>query len=151
MDKKILYFAYGSNMCTGRLLSRISSAKPIGRGRLLNKRLVCNKKSKDGSGKANLEDSPGNVVWGLLYEIDSSDLNKLDKAEEEYQRVTMYVRTNEGKLVQAQVYISKRLTKAIPFDWYKEMLISGAVEHQLPEEYIDFLRHLTSKRDPDRD
>lgn len=148
---KVLYFAYGSNMKTDQLCKRIPSAEPIGRGRILNKRLVCNKRSKNGSGKANLEDSLGDVVWGVLYEMDSSDLNRLDKAEGGYLRTRMYVQTDEDKLVAAEVYFSTELTlEAIPFDWYKKLLISGAREHQLPEDYIEFLKKLPSKRDPDR-
>jgi len=93
-----------------------------------------------------LEDSPGDVVWGVLYEIESSDLDKLDKAEGGYQRTTMRVQTNEDKLVAAEVYISTEVVlEAIPFDWYKELLVSGAQEHQLPENYIDFLKKLPSK------
>jgi len=39
-------------MKTERMIDRISSARVIGRAFLSNKRLVFNKKSKDGSGKA---------------------------------------------------------------------------------------------------
>jgi len=148
MGGKILYFAYGSNMKENRLCQRIPSAKLMCRGRILNKRLVCNKRSKDNSGKANLEDSPGGVVWGVLYEMDSSDLNRLDEVEEGYQRTTMNAQTDENKFVAAEVYISTELTpKAIPFNWYKELLVSGAQEHQLPEDYVKFLKKLPSKHD----
>jgi len=146
MGAKIRIFAYGSNMKTNRLRKRVPSAKPIGRARLFNKRLVFNKKSEDGSGKANLEDSPEDVVWGVLYEIESSDLEKLDKAEGGYRRTTMRVKTNEDKLVAAEVYISTEVVlEVIPFDWYKELLVCGAQEHQLPENYIDFLKKIPSK------
>lgn len=148
MGAKVLYFAYGSNMRTDRLSKRIPSAKPAGLGKILNKKLVCNKRSRDSSGKANLESCPGGVVWGALYEIDSSDLDRLNDVEGGYQRTTMRVQTNEDRFVAAEVYISTELTTdAIPFDWYKKLLVSGAQEHQLPEEYVDFLKKLPSKRD----
>lgn len=148
MGAKVLYFAYGSNMKENRLCKRIPSAKLVGRGRILDKKLVCNKRSKDSSGKANLEDSPRGAVWGVLYEMDSSDLNRLDEVEEGYQRTTMNVQTDEDKFVVAEVYISTELTlKAIPFSWYKELLVSGAQEHQLPEDYVDFLKKLPFKHD----
>ena len=81
MDTKIIYFAYGSNINTEQLRSYVPSAKPLGRARLLNKRMVCNKKSRDNSGKANLVDSHSDAVWGVLYEIDLVELDKLDRAE----------------------------------------------------------------------
>ena len=151
MTTRVLYFAYGSNMKTYRLHKRAPSARPAGRAKLLNKRLVCNKRGKDGSGKANLEDNPGHVVWGVLYEMDSSDLDELNKAEEGYYRKTVYVQTDQNKMVAAEVYISPELTlDAIPFDWYKKLLVCGALERQLPEEYVEFLKQLPSKSDPDR-
>lgn len=151
MGEKVLYFAYGSNMKKNRLCKRVPSAKLAGRGRILNKRLVCNKRSNDNSGKANLKDSPGGVVWGVLYEMDSSDLNRLDEVEEGYQRTTMHVHIDKDKSVAAEVYISTEITpKGIPFNWYKELLVSGAQEHQLPEDYIAFLEKLPSKHDPKR-
>jgi len=62
LPEKVVNFAYGSNMSTKWMQGRVSSAKPIGRAKLSDKRLVCNKKSEDGSGKANLVDAAGNVV-----------------------------------------------------------------------------------------
>lgn len=151
MGLKVLYFAYGSNMKTNRLCKRIPSAKPVGRGKIFNKRLVCNKRSKDSSGKANLEDSPRGVVWGVLYEMNSSDLKRLDEVEGGYHRTTMYVQTDEDEFIAAEVYISTDLTpKAIPFDWYKELMVSGAREHQLPKVYVEFLKKLPYKCDPRR-
>lgn len=151
MGAKVLYFAYGSNMRTDRLSKRVPSAKPAGRGKILNKRLACNKRSRDSSGKANLEDKPGGVVWGVLYEIDLSDLDRLDEVEGGYHRNTIRVQTDEDRFVAAEVYTSTELTMdAVPFDWYKKSLVSGAREHQLPEDYVEFLKKLPSKRDPRR-
>jgi hypothetical protein len=46
-------------MSSERLRSHARPAKAIGRAKLLNKRMVCNKKSEDGSGKANLIETRG--------------------------------------------------------------------------------------------
>lgn len=135
-------------MKTDRLLSRVPSAKVVGRGKIFDRKLVFNKKSRDGSGKANLEDSSGDVVWGVLYEISSSELRLLDKIEGGYHRLTMHVQKDDETLIEAEVYASNELAfEAIPFDWYKELLICGAQEHQLPREYVKFLKGFPSKRD----
>lgn len=148
MSKKVAYFAYGSNMSTERLQKRVPSAKPIGRAKLPDKRLVCNKKSKDGSGKANLTDKTGVIVWGVLYEIDEIELDKLDEVESGYARMLMKVMTDQGSLVEAHVYVSSELTDdAQPYNWYKKAIIDGARQHHLPESYVEYLKQIKSKRD----
>lgn len=143
----IIYFAYGSNMHTKRLQSRVLSAKAIGRARLLDKRMVCNKKSKDGSAKANLVYSLGNVVWGVLYEINSAALDSLDMAEGGYHRTKLQVLTDQGNLVKAEVYISTKVTSDLPYDCYKNFVLEGAREHRLPKDYLEYLEQLSSKPD----
>jgi len=148
MGKEVYYFAYGSNMVTKRLRSWVPSAKVIGQARLLNKRMVCNKKSIDGSGKANLVDSPGDVAWGVLYKVDTEELSKLDRVEGGYQRLTMQVLTNEEDFIESEVYISMKLTTDLtPYDWYKDLIISGACEHELPRDYLKYLKQLPSRPD----
>ena len=148
MERRVYYFAYGSNMVTKRLCSRVPSAKVIGRARLLNKRMVCNKKSIDGSGKANLVDSPGDAAWGVLYEVNTEELSKLDRAEGGYQRLTVQVLTDEGDPIESEVYISTKLTtEPTPYDWYKDLIINGACEHELPREYLKYLMQLPSRTD----
>jgi len=149
MTKKVAYFAYGANMSTGWLKRYVPSAKPLGHAKLLDKRLVCNKKSKDGSGKANLANSIGDAVWGVLYEIDSTELDKLDRVEGGYTRVRLDVITNQGSSIKAYVYISFELTDdARPHDWYKELMVKGAREHQLPPFYMKYLEQIHSKPNP---
>ncbi len=147
MGREVYYFAYGSNMVTKRLRSRVPSAKVIGQARLLNKCMVCNKKSIDGSGKANLVDSPGDVAWGVLYKVDTEELSKLDKVEGDYQRLTIQVLTNEEGFIESEVYISMKLTGLTPYDWYKDLIISGACEHELPRDYLKYLKQLPSRPD----
>lgn len=145
---KVKVFAYGSNMCTQRMRGRISSVEPLGRAKLLTKRLVCNKRSNDGSAKANLEDA-ADTVWGVLYEIDSAELGKLDECEGGYERECLGVLTDHDSLVRAYVYISSKLTSDHrPYDWYKALMIRGALEHELPSFYIELLKQIESKPDP---
>ena len=141
-----IYFAYGSNMYTERLKSRAHSAVPIGRAKLPNKRLVFNKKGYDGSGRANLLDSSGETTWGVLYEIGSSDIPKLDKYELGYTRFNLCV-INDGDLsVESFVYISSEATDGLsPSDSYMNFLTKGAYEHHLPEFYVKYLEQITSQ------
>src|SRR5207247_6479737 len=69
----MLYFAYGSNMCTARLRGRDSSATPVRIGKLLNHSLRFHKRSTDGSAKCDayyFTGKPQDVIWGVIFEID---------------------------------------------------------------------------------
>lgn len=143
-----MYFAYGSNMSSKCLCSRIPSAKSIGLSYLKDKKVVFNKRSVDNSGKTNLVDSFGDVTWGVMYEIDAKDLHTLDKIEGNYDRVIVQVWRPNGEIVKAVSYISTDLTvEAVAYDWYKEQVLSGAREHNLPQDYIAYLEQLLSKPD----
>jgi len=148
--KKVKVFAYGSNMCSQRMRKRIPSAKSLGRAKLPNKRLVCNKRSDDGSAKANLENT-GELVWGVLYEMDSAELNTLDNCEKGYERINIDVQTDAGLSENAFVYVATETANLThdhrPYEWYKKYIISGALEHKLPTSYINFLEKIESKPD----
>jgi len=136
-------------MKTGQMSERVPLAKVVGRARILNRRLVCNKRSKDGSGKANLVHSPGDVVWGVLYEMDESGLPKLDKAEGGYRRVEVEVLDEQGCPIVAQTYVSKKLTDDTrAYEGYKKLILNGAREHQLSKKYIEDLESVPTKPEP---
>lgn len=146
----IIYFAYGSNMKTERLRARVSSAKSIGIAKLPDMRLVFNKQSKDGSGKANLIASPVDMVWGVLFEIEVRELGSLDKAEGGYARTTVEVISESGESMTAHTYISSSTTaSAIPYEWYKNLVVAGAREHRLPESYIAAIESIPTKPSDD--
>lgn len=143
-DNLNLYFAYGSNMSSRRMKKRTPSAKFKGIACLPKKRLVFNKISKDGSGKANIVDDVKSNVWGVLYEIKKHEMDRLDKDEAGYQRITVHVKTD--KLVNAITYISLGLNDAmLPLDTYKKWVVEGAREYSLPPEYIAQLGSVPSK------
>ena len=143
---RMLYFAYGSNMSSARLRSRVVSAELMGRALLKDRKISFNKRSRDGSGKANLVESPGAMTWGVLYDIDSQDLKTLDEVEGGYERVTVRVWKTYGNVVEAVTYVSTNLTDdPRAYECYKELVLSGAREHNLPRDYIAFLEELPSK------
>jgi cation transport regulator ChaC len=105
-----------------------------------------NKRSKDGSAKANVVESPGDATWGVLYEIEAQDLERLDRVEGGYGRISVRVRKPDGETVEAVTYVSAELTdEQTAYDWYKDMVTAGAREHNLPQEYIAYLEGLPSK------
>ncbi len=142
----ILYFAYGSNMLSSRIKKRVASVKAIGRAALYDWCVAFTKKSKDGSGKANLCQKAGFITWGCLYEIDVKEIGKLDKLEKGYARIAVEVEKYDGEIIEAETYVSDILIETpVALDVYKKMLVSGAIEHNLPKEYIQYLQQLPSR------
>jgi gamma-glutamylcyclotransferase len=149
-----LVFAYGSNMCSGRFLDYgVSIESETGSALLVGYRLVFNKLSRDGSGKANVESHPGAEVWGVLYSIPNGDLEVLDRGEGKgYCRERVKLVTTNGREIEAWVYTATHAsTKSDlrPYTWYKRFLVEGGREHALPSKYVNVLEHIESIQDPD--
>lgn len=149
------YFAYGSNMLTRRLTAadRAPSARPIGIGYVEGRRLTFDKASEDGSGKCDAEATgkPTDRVYGVMFEIAVTDKAALDKAEslgtgyrEEYAEV---VTGTENRKLQTYIAINKG-TGLRPYHWYKAIVVAGAVEHGLPNNYVEWLKAIESIEDP---
>ncbi len=77
------YFAYGSNMSIARLRERVPSAVSFGCHALKEHDLRFHKSSKDGSGKCNafFTGNDDDTILGVLFEIKSSEMSALDRAE----------------------------------------------------------------------
>ncbi len=133
------YFSYGSNLKISRLRGRVPSARPEGVARLPGYRLVCDKRGADGTGKANLRVDPTAEVWGAIYSLDPSDWPDLDAHEPGYERIEVEV-SWLGETLCAHTYLSSLTTSdPIPFAWYKRLIVEGAREHALPDEWIRVL------------
>ncbi len=112
---------------------------------------MCNKRGRDGSGKANLVEAPGETVWGVLYRVSERQLDELDRFEGGYTRLVLEVHTGDVTH-RAWTYVSLRLTEdPRPFDWYKQLMLAGAREHGLPEEWLARLHALPERSDPRAD
>jgi hypothetical protein len=143
-----LYFAYGSNMSSARLRERIGSADALGAASLPGFRLVFNKPSLDGSGKANLVAALDAITWGVLWWLGRERWTALDAFEPGYRRAAMPVQSRSMGRVEAEVYLydaphdvrHEAPGGLAPFDWYVDHLIDGAREHALPESWLATLR-----------
>lgn len=149
----MIIFSYGSNMNLNRLKERVPSAKKIDAGYVMEFDLKCIKRSVDGSGKATLLSSANNIVWGVVFEIDDKDKSSLDKAEglgSGYNEVMVDVNINDNRKVKSQAYIADKEfidSKLLPYHWYKEFIITGAIENNLPKDHIEKLKEISSQDD----
>lgn len=151
-ENSFKYFAYGSNMLSKRLQERTPSASVITIGHIKNHCLTFNTVSMDGSSKCDIEitNQETDIIYGVIFNIKSSEKPKLDIAEglgKGYDEKFIDIETTEGTK-RALAYIAIKTEKALqPYHWYKAMVICGAVEHQLPQDYIEWLRTTISKED----
>jgi cation transport regulator ChaC len=156
LSRTFIYFAYGTNMLSRRLKagSRAPSATFIGTGYVSGRRLTFDKVSKDGSGKCDIESTtnPTDRVYGVLFEIDTSEEGKLDTAEglgKGYKKETVTVIMQNREKNEAIAYVAtEKEPVLLPYHWYKAIVIAGAVEHKLPPDYIEWLRAFNSQQDP---
>lgn len=150
--KTVCVFAYGSNMCSGRL--RVYGVVPLGTtiAKLQGFELRFHKRSNDGSGKADVISSAEAAaeIWGVIYEIEEKDLSKLDNGEKGYYRTRISLVTREGASIEAFIYLADQSqidSRLLPYTWYKRFLLEGAKEHQLPPKYISQLEAIQAQED----
>lgn len=151
----MLYFAYGSNMCTNKLRKVAPSCKEPFITKLKKHVLRFHKCSIDESGKADayLTDNEADEVWGVVFHVDDSEEGNLDKSEDGYNKTDIEVFDNEKNPHVVKTYIAKkdRIVPALkPYSWYKRLVIEGARQHSLPEEYIDEIEGIECKEDSNK-
>lgn len=152
---KLYYFAYGSNLHPIRLQERVPSAVVIGVVKAEGRKLIFSKRSKDLSGKCSFYDSgnPNDAVYGVLYEFDTADKEKLDRAEGKgygYNEQLVSFELN-GKAYNSFTYIADHEyldSSLVPYEWYKQFVVEGAKCHSMPDEYIAWLESVPSIPDP---
>ncbi|GAB2538722.1 gamma-glutamylcyclotransferase family protein [Rhodanobacter koreensis] len=149
---KQYYLAYGSNLHPYRLEARTPSAKAVALIKLAGQRLTFHKQSKDGSGKCNLIEDKVSVAYGVLYEIDSSEMPALHASEGPgyiQQQVKVVL---DGQVRMAIVYIAAPGSighDLLPYDWYRDLVVLGADFYSFPVDYLAELRGISSLIDPD--
>jgi cation transport regulator ChaC len=141
-----IYFAYGSNIDAVEVDGR--EARSLGMARLDDHRLAFTRRSvRTGTGVADVISAQGEVVWGVLYELEPDQAAALDAKEGlgwAYVRVSRHVRTPDGEDVDVFLYtvLHKEREEVPPSDAYLARLLHGARRHGLPADYVRALERL---------
>jgi len=137
------YFSYGSNMSIKRLLTRVPSAKKVDVGILEKHELKFHKISnKDGSAKCDACETgnPEHILYGVVFHISEEEKPELDKKEDlgnGYEQKDVTILLNNGATIEAFTYYATNINLELKtLDWYKEHVLRGARENELPIEYI---------------
>jgi gamma-glutamylcyclotransferase len=150
----IIYFAYGSNMSSRRLIRRVGPVHELGIATLDFHRLAFHKISdKDGSGKADVIECASSHVMGVLFRLDQKAKQDLDEHEglgTGYAEKPVSVIDGQGCTVTALTYCAMVTDPSLkPFMWYLRHLIEGATEAGLPDSYRQALMEIEANEDPD--
>jgi gamma-glutamylcyclotransferase (GGCT)/AIG2-like uncharacterized protein YtfP len=134
------YFAYGSNMNHKQMQARCPDSrflKPV----YLNKAgfRYDGYSTSWGGAVANIFASDKNKVWGGLFEVSDKDLASLDRYEgfpNHYGKMIVKVFDTEGNAYDAWVYFRIGEIKGEPSSKYRNVVLEGAKNCNLPEDYI---------------
>ncbi|XP_056331091.1 gamma-glutamylcyclotransferase b isoform X1 [Danio aesculapii] len=149
-----LYFAYGSNLLKERLQMRNPSAAVHCVARLKDYKLVFGNHKGLASqrwhgGVATIEPSAGDAVWGVVWRMNMSDLESLDRQENVkmgiYSPMEVSVSTS-GQHLHCRTYIMNSCIYAPPSPQYLKVIVMGAEQNGLPEEYQEKLRSIETNK-----
>ena len=155
MSDQINYFAFGSNLNHYRIHQRIGDFDTLGIARLKNHQLVFHKRGGDFSGKCTVVPHQNHDVWGAVYILNREQKELLDYFEgvgHGYSAV-YYDLDHQGQTINSLLYqaqLNAMDEGLLPFDWYKDYVLSGAKHHQLPNNHIKYIEQTPSISDPDQ-
>ena len=142
-------------MASHRLLQRLPEARYTGLARLAQHRLSFRKNDQGLSGKCDIEltSRVTDEVIGVVYEISLEDKQTLDRIEglgTGYDEKTVELRMDTGQTLFAITYFAIDIDKNImPYHWYKQHVLRGAIERKFPREYVELIEATPSKPDLD--
>jgi hypothetical protein len=151
----MLYFAYGSNMHTGRLRERVPSCAVRTVAALPGHTLRFHKRGRDGSAKCDAYASgcATDMVYGVVFALDAAERPALDRAEGSgYCAAPVLLHTSSGATLSAYTYLAvpAAIDPALrPFRWYLDLVVAGARAHGLPADYVAWLAGTPACADPD--
>lgn len=136
----IPYFSYGSNMNIGQMNNRCKDGfKKISNGTLENYDF-----GFDLSGYANIKESKGKKVIGVLYHISKACLSSLDGYEgypNKYNRILVDIKTDDNLIYNSFAYIQpENQFNGIASQPYLNIILSGAIDNNLLTSWIEHLK-----------
>ncbi|XP_059169644.1 gamma-glutamylcyclotransferase-like isoform X2 [Physella acuta] len=143
-----LYFSYGSNLMKERIHINNPTAEIYGVGKLTGWKLTYDVPIDYepslwyGASATIRPGGPDDYVYGVVWKIKSEDMAYLDSQETYYQPIDVLIEMENGELVKCRSYEMHKNTSGnhLPSPHYKEIIVRGAKQNKLPEDYIRYLK-----------
>jgi orotidine-5'-phosphate decarboxylase len=150
----LLNFSYGSNMLCARITQRVPSARAVGTAVLPGHLLRWHKAGQDGSAKCDIvaTGSTDDQVIGVVYTLSAGEKHLLDAAEglgNGYDEKEVVLESASGAITAWTYHATAIDAMVLPFDWYKALVVCGAIEHGLPDAYVRRLQAVPAVADGD--
>jgi gamma-glutamylcyclotransferase len=132
--KKVLYFAYGSNLWRKQMLARCPDNSEVGTGCLRGWRWIITTR-----GYASIVVSEGDYVLGKVYELSAADIHSLDRFEgvaQNHYRKEMIAVDVGGNSLSCLVYVDLVVEEGEPKEEYIARIDQGILDADFPEEYV---------------
>uniref|UniRef100_A0AC35TL96 Gamma-glutamylcyclotransferase n=1 Tax=Rhabditophanes sp. KR3021 TaxID=114890 RepID=A0AC35TL96_9BILA len=140
------YFAYGSNLLGERIRILNDTAIFQEAGELKGYKVAFYDQSERWHGGiASIDENSSDNVYGCIYRIHKKQSENLDLQEYGYHRLDVSIRGLKSKktvLCRTYQYSSTTKVATLPSLGYKTVIVTGAIEHRLPEAYVDMLNSL---------
>ena len=155
MNSFIRYFAYGSNMSLRRLRARVPEAQPLGSAILHGHELRFHKRGRDGSGKcdAYCVNNETAYLMGVLFDIPLAGKDDLDRIEGlgagYHEKTVSVLRENGSREVAVTYYATDIAENLLPYCWYKQHVLTGAMEFNFPKNYLASIEAVAMLADQD--
>jgi gamma-glutamylcyclotransferase len=137
------FFLYADNLNPSQLKRRAPEHKPIGKAYLPDHTVqFCRWSSQWRCGLPSVIPSPGEKVWGMIFEITDEDQKLLDEFEGDvpegaFHHVEVTVITDNDEKTLVTTYAANPIGKFKPKEHYIEWVVKGLKHWKLPDDYIE--------------
>ncbi len=137
------FFLYGDHLNPTQLKRRAPEHQFLMRASLPEHTIkFCRWSSQWRCGLASVTPSPGEQVWGAVFEVTDEDLKLMDLFEEDvppsaFRQVQVTVLTEAGEKILVTTYAATPIGKFKPKAHYLDWVMKGLRHWKLPDEAID--------------
>lgn len=138
-------------MSLRRLQARVPTARRLGVAVLPQHALRFHKAGRDGSAKCDAFHTAdmADAIHGVLFDIDSAGKAVLDQVEglgAGYDEKLVTLACGTAAFTYVATHIDETL---LPFHWYKQHVLVGALEARLPADYVSLIERHPATDDPE--
>lgn len=137
------FFLYADNLNPTQLKRRAPEHKPVGKAYLPDHTVqFCRWSSQWRCGLASVSPSPGEKVWGMVFDITDEDLKLMDEFEGDvpegtFRHVQVTVIGDGDEKMMVTTYVANPIGKFKPKEHYLDWAIKGLKHWKLPDDYIE--------------